>query len=75
MSMIHHRDVATGMTLALEGAIDGRIINIADDLPASMLELASLGRGSLDGSVVPLTSPWTLQMDTALACSLGFARP
>lgn len=72
MSTVHHRDVATGMFLALDGAFDGRIVNIADDLPASMLELAMLGGGKLDSSAEPLVRPWELQVDTTLARSLGY---
>ncbi|ATI80795.1 NAD-dependent epimerase/dehydratase family protein [Sphingobium yanoikuyae] len=72
MSTIHHRDIATAMALALEGRFDGRVINIADDLPASMLDLIALGGGDMGASAEPLTSPWALQVDTALARSMGF---
>ena len=72
MSTVHHRDIATGMLLALDGVFDGRIVNIADDLPASMLELASLGGGHLNSSAEPLVRPWELQVDTTLARSLGY---
>lgn len=72
MSTIHHRDIATAMAMALDGTFDGQTINIADDLPASMLELALLGGGHLDGSTEPLTCPWQLQVDTTVARGLGF---
>lgn len=72
MSTIHHRDIATAINLALGGAMDGHVVNIADDVPASMFELCALGGGSLDASAEPLSDPWTLQVDTALARSLGF---
>jgi Nucleoside-diphosphate-sugar epimerases len=72
MSTIHHRDIATAMALALEGRFDGRVINIADDLPASMLDLIALGGGNIAASAEPLTSPWAMQVDAALARSLGF---
>ncbi|WP_121115359.1 NAD-dependent epimerase/dehydratase family protein [Croceibacterium ferulae] len=72
MSTIHHRDIATAMALALAGRFDGRAVNIADDLPASMLELVALGGGRLEPSGDPLPAPWAMQVDTALARSLGF---
>lgn len=72
MSVIHHRDIATAMTLALNGAMDGRVVNIADDVPASMLELFALAGGALEGSAEPLNDPWAGQQDTSLARSLGF---
>ncbi|AYC99753.1 NAD(P)-dependent oxidoreductase [Neorhizobium sp. NCHU2750] len=72
MSTIHHRDVATAMTLALDGVMDGRVVNVADDLPASMLELLALAGGRMEASAEPLNNPWASQYDTALARSLGF---
>jgi UDP-glucose 4-epimerase len=72
MSTIHHRDIATAMALALDGRFDGRVVNIADDVPASMLDLIALGGGEMRASAEPLTEPWAMQVDTALACSLGF---
>lgn len=72
MSTIHHRDIATAMALALTGAMDGRVVNIADDVPASMFELTALGGGSMKASAEPLASPWAMQVDTALARSFGF---
>ena len=72
MSTIHHRDIATAMTLALHGAFDRQVVNIADDLPASMLELTSLVGGSLAPSAEPLVNPWAMQVDATLARSLGF---
>lgn len=72
MSTIHHRDIATAMALALDGAMDRRVVNIADDTPVSMLELCALAGGTLDGSAEPLNDPWAGQCDTSLARSLGF---
>ena len=72
MSTIHHRDIATAMALALDGRFDGRVVNIADDVPASMLDLIALGDGDMTASAEPLTSPWAMQVDTALARGLGF---
>lgn len=72
MSTLHHRDVATAVGLALDGRCDGRVVNLADDGPASMLDLVALGGGEMTGSAEPLAEPWALQVDTALARSLGF---
>lgn len=72
MSMIHHRDVATATTLALDGAFDGRIVNIADDAPTSVYELVELVGGAMAPSAEPLTHPWQLHMDASLGRRLGF---
>jgi len=72
MSTIHHRDIATAMHLALAGALDGRIVNIADEAPASIYELAQLVGETLDASAEPLANPWYLLSDSSLARSLGF---
>ena len=72
MSTIHHRDIATAMHLALAGALDGRIVNIADEAPTSIYELAQLVGGQLEPSAEPLANPWYLVSDGALARSLGF---
>ncbi|WP_246586773.1 hypothetical protein [Stakelama flava] len=72
MSTIHHRNIATAMALALNGAMDRRVVNIADDVPVSMLELCALAGGPLEGSAEPLNDPWAGQCDTSLARSLGF---
>lgn len=60
------------MTLALDGAFDGRIIDILDEVPVPMLELVTLGGGSIYASAKSLTAPWAMQVDTTLARSLGF---
>lgn len=72
MSTIHHRDIATAMQLALAGGLDGRIVNIADDAPTSIYELAQLVGGTLKPSAEPLANPWYLLSDCSLARSLGF---
>ncbi|OWJ58635.1 NAD-dependent epimerase/dehydratase family protein [Inquilinus limosus] len=72
MSTIHHRDIATAMQLALGGAMDGRIVNIADEAPTSIYELAALVGETMESSAEPLASPWHLHMDGSLARSLGF---
>lgn len=72
MSLIHHRDIATAMRLALTGAMDGRIVNIVDEAPTSMHELAGLVGEMLEPSGDPLVNPWHLHVDGSLARSLGF---
>lgn len=72
MSIIHHRDIATAMHLALAGVLDGRIVNIADEAPTSIYELAQLVGETLDPSAEPLANPWYLLSDSSLARSLGF---
>lgn len=72
MSTIHHQDIAAATALALDGMFDGRVVNIADDAPAAMLDLIALGGGDMCGSAEPLSEPWAMQVDTALARSLGF---
>ena len=72
MSLVHHRDIATAMLLALDGAMDGRIVNIGDDAPTSIYELVELAGGSIEPSSAPLANPWRLQTDGALARRLGF---
>lgn len=72
MSTIHHRDVATAMHLALAGALDSRIVNLTDEAPTSIYELAQLVGETLAPSAEPLSDPWYLLSDGALARSLGF---
>jgi nucleoside-diphosphate-sugar epimerase len=72
MSTIHHRDIATAIRLALTGAMDGRIVNIVDEAPLSIYELAQLVGDRLESSAEPLVNPWHLHLDGSLARSLGF---
>lgn len=72
MSTIHHRDIATAIQLALDGAFDGRIVNISDEAPMSIYELAGLVGETLEPSSEPLENPWHLHVDGSLARSLGF---
>lgn len=72
MSTIHHHDIAQAVTLALKGAFDRRIVNLADEAPSSIYELAGMVGKQLDSSGAPLSNPWHLHVDTSLARSLGF---
>ncbi len=71
-SVAHHRDVAVAVELALAGRFDGRIVNIADDAPLTVLQMAELGGTPIEGSAEPLESPWAGRMDVTLAHELGF---
>ena len=73
LSVVHHADIATAFTLALTGAFDGRTVNIADESPLSIYEMAQIVGYSYGSSAEPLTQPWKGQMDVSLARSLGFA--
>lgn len=72
LSTIHHRDIATAMHLALAGTLDGCIVNISDEAPTSVYELARLVGTPLESSAEPLVNPWYLLCDSSLARSLGF---
>ena len=60
------------MYLALTGAMDGHIVNIADEAPTSIYELFALVGETMAPSSEPLTNPWHLHVDGSLARSLGF---
>lgn len=72
LSTIHHRDIATAVKLALTGMMDGRIVNISDEAPTSVLELLQLVGETMHSSAEPLANPWYLHVDGSLARSLGF---
>ncbi len=71
-SMIHQRDVAEAVKLALTGALDKQIVNVTDDAPTSLFEMARIIGVSLDGSGDPLQNPWMGRMDGSKLRSLGF---
>lgn len=71
-SVAHHRDVAALVRLALTGAADGRTVNLTDDAPVTVLEMAQLAGQPLEGSAEPLANPWSGRMDASLARELGF---
>jgi UDP-glucose 4-epimerase len=72
MSLIHHRDIATAVELALSGAMDGNIVNICDEAPTSVYEISRIVGTDYESTAEPLTNPWKLHMDGSLARSLGF---
>ena len=71
-SLAHQRDVAGAIELALSGAMDGRIVNIVDDAPTSLYEMASIVGASIEPSAEPLLNPWMGRMDGSLSRRLGF---
>ena len=71
-SMAHHADIAAAFQLALTGAADGRIVNIADESPLSIYEIAQLVGEPYPSSSEPLDNPWQGQVDASLARRLGF---
>ncbi|CAM3939829.1 NAD(P)-dependent oxidoreductase [Kibdelosporangium persicum] len=72
LSLVHHRDIATAVLLALTGAMDGRVVNIGDESPTSVYEIAGIVGADYQASAEPLTDPWMGQMDVTLARQLGF---
>ncbi|WP_153796176.1 NAD-dependent epimerase/dehydratase family protein [Foetidibacter luteolus] len=72
MSTIHHRDIYTAIMMALQGGMDGRVVNIADEAPTTLYELLQLVGESMASSAEPLMNPWYLHADASLARSLGF---
>lgn len=71
-SVAHHRDVAGIVRLALTGAMDRRIVNLTDDAPVTVWEMAELAGDPIAGSDAPLENPWAGRMDGSLARDLGF---
>ena len=71
-SVAHHRDVAALVRLALTGAADGRVVNLTDDAPATVWEMAELAGAPVEPSAAPLEHPWAGRMDGSLARELGF---
>jgi UDP-glucose 4-epimerase len=71
-SLIHQRDVAGAVRLALTGAMDGRIVNIVDDAPTTLYEMASVVGASIEPSAEPLVNPWMGRANGSRGRSLGF---
>lgn len=72
LSVLHHTDIATAFELALTGVMDGRVVNIADEAPLTIYEIAQIVGSSYESSAEQLTNPWAGHMDVSLARSLGF---
>jgi nucleoside-diphosphate-sugar epimerase len=71
-SLAHHRDVARAFELALTGVMDGRIVNITDDAPSTLYEMAKAIGVTIEPSAQPLNNPWWGRADGTLSRSLGF---
>jgi len=53
-------------------ALCGHIVNICDDAPTTLYEIASLVGSPIEPSAEPLTDPWMGRMDGSRLRSLGF---
>lgn len=62
--------VPTAMHLVLAGQLDGCTVNITDEAPTSVYELAQLVGQPLPSSAEPPANPWYLLSDGSLARSL-----
>ena len=71
-SLIHQRDVAEAVTLALAGAMDGQIVNIVDDAPTTLYEMANVAGATIAQSAEPLPNPWMGRMDGSRSRRMGF---
>ena len=71
-SVAHHRDIAAVVQLALSGTMDKRVVNVTDDAPVTVYEMAAFGGNPIEGSPRPLTNPWSGRVNGALARELGF---
>jgi hypothetical protein len=71
-SLVHQRDVAGAVELGLTGAMDGRIVNICDDAPTTLYEMANIVGSPNGPSAEPLTDPWRGRIDGSRLRSLGF---
>jgi UDP-glucose 4-epimerase len=71
-SLAHQRDVARAFQLALTGVADGRIVNIADDAPSTLYDMARAVGVKIESSAEPLNNPWWGRSDGTLSRTLGF---
>lgn len=72
MSMIHHRDLATLVQMAIKGVFDRQIVNAVDDAPMTIFELSEMAGVPLEPTATPLAHPWAHVLDGSLARRLGF---
>lgn len=71
-SLAHQRDVARAFLWALTGATDGQVVNIADDAPTTLYDMAKAIGVTIESSAEPLNNPWKGRADATLSHSLGF---
>lgn len=72
LSMVHHRDIATAVEVALTGAMDKHIVNLVDEAPMTIYEITQLVGATMAPSSEPLISPFFGHLDGSLARDLGF---
>ena len=74
-SVAHHRDIAAVIQLALTGTMDGRTVNVTDDAPVTVYEMAQLGGNPVASNAEPSQihgqDAWTARSSAASA----FSRP
>jgi nucleoside-diphosphate-sugar epimerase len=71
-SVVHHRDIAVAIGMALAGTMDGRVVNVTDDADVTVHEIAELAGQPIEESAEPLANPWAGRMDGRLIRELGF---
>ena len=64
---------AGGGVVALTGATDGQIVNVTDDAPTSVFEMAQSDRRCNLGLNEPLPNPWMGRMDGSKRRGLGLS--
>jgi nucleoside-diphosphate-sugar epimerase len=76
LHMVHHADVAQALFRAITTTgIDGRIYNVGDDAPISLVELCRLNGLPIDANEaeIPFKNPWEIIADTLrIRDELGF---
>jgi nucleoside-diphosphate-sugar epimerase len=72
LAVVHHRDIAQMVELALTGAADGRIINVVADAPVTIAELTEIAGEPMAPSNEPLDHPWSGHVDASAARAIGF---
>ncbi len=72
LDLVHHRDIAAAVELALTGALDGHTVNVVDESPTSIYEIAQIVSAPYEPSAEPLDDPWKGRADGALLRTLGF---
>lgn len=79
MHMVHHLDVAQGLTLLLHtDGLNGEVFNVADDAPISLYELVNsfgLAADTFDPTEGPLTNPFEGILDISKLRSRTGFRP
>lgn len=72
LPVVHHRDVAQMVDLALAGVADSQTVNVVANAPVTIGELCVIAGEPMPLSDEPLEHPWSGHVDAALARTLGF---